>query len=312
MRIKEVCERTGLTDRAIRVYMESGLISPKQEYNYMGRRSISFCEEDIRVLEDVATLRQAGFSIADIARLQSSPEHIPELVICHCQRLTEEMETRQRILDTLLGYDIDRHGDYHTLANEIRHSASSKNIPKEDFGMNLKDVKNMIRRRIPALISLLLLVFSLCQIGSLVARVAFADVHLSSGGGYTLLYHWSPSAWGEHAWILLTVAALLCGVIALVISLAGGRRYWMLISAGFCAVTVLLLLAMPAADAGRIHLFEFVAYRKLFGNTFLYSTNNPPSLLIKSIKYIPIVLGAILSCVGYTVDTMWVEEKTKK
>jgi len=29
MRIKEVCERTGLTDRAIRLYMENGLVSPK-------------------------------------------------------------------------------------------------------------------------------------------------------------------------------------------------------------------------------------------------------------------------------------------
>ena len=312
MRIKEVCERTGLTDRAIRVYMESGLISPKQEYNYMGRRSISFCEEDIRVLEDVATLRQAGFSIADILELQTSPEHIPEIVACHRQRLTEEMETKQRILDTLLKYDVDRYGDYHMLATVIRYSASSKNIPKEDFGMNLKDVKNMMRKRIPALVSLLLLVLSLCQIGSLVIRTAFADVHLSSGGGYTLLYHWSPSAWGEHTVILLIVAALLCGVIALVISLAGGRRYWMLISAGFCAVSALMLLAMPAADAGRIYLFEFVAYRKLFQDAFFYSTNDLSSFWIKLIKYIPIMISAILSCIGFSVDTAWMEEETKK
>ena len=65
MRIKDVCERTGLTDRAIRLYMESGLVVPKQDYNYMGRRSISFSEEDVRILEAVAILRRAEFFLAD-------------------------------------------------------------------------------------------------------------------------------------------------------------------------------------------------------------------------------------------------------
>ena len=168
--------------------------------------------------------------------------------------------------------------------------------------MNLKDVRDMIRKRIPALISLLLLVFSLCYIGSLVIRTAFADVYLSSGGGYTLNYHWSPTAWGEHAVILLAVAALLCAVIPLVIALAGGRRHWMLISAMICIIAVLLLLFMPSADEGRIHLFEFVTYRKLLRNTVLYSANDPPEVLIKAIKFIPVIASIALSCIGFFID----------
>jgi len=302
MRIKEVCERTGLTDRAIRLYMESGLITPRQDYNYMGRRSISFCEEDVRALEDVATLRQAGFSIADIAQMQASAEHMPHIVTCHCQRLTEELANTKKILDTLATYDPRHQSNLHALACAIRDSASSHTIPKEDSGMNLKDVRDMIRKRIPALISLLLLVFSLCYIGSLVIRTAFADVYLSSGGGYTLNYHWSPTAWGEHAVILLAVAALLCAVIPLVIALAGGRRHWMLISAMICIIAVLLLLFMPSADEGRIHLFEFVTYRKLLRNTFLYSANDPPAVLIKAIKFVPVMASIALSCIGFFID----------
>ena len=302
MRIKEVCERTGLTDRAIRLYMENGLVAPRQEYNYMGRRSISFQEEDVRVLEDVATLRQAGFSIADIAELQTSPEHLAQIVACHRQRLTEELEVKGRILETLKKYDVSKQENYHELASAIRRSASSNTIPKEDFGMNLKDVQKMIRKRIPALISMFLLVFGLCHIGSLVLRTAFADVYLSSGGGYTLSYHWSASAWREHAVILLAEAALFCGVIPLIVALAGGRRYWMLISAGLCAAAVVLLLVMPSADEGRIHLFEFVTYRKLLKHTFLYSANDPPSSLIKAVKFIPVAVSMVLSCIGYVID----------
>ena len=302
MRIKEVCERTGLTDRAIRLYMENGLIVPKQEYNYMGRRSISFDEEDIRVLEDVATLRQAGFSIADIAELQASPDRLPHIVTCHRQQLMEEIITKQGILDTLMKYDIKRQGDYRVLAAAIRCSASQTTIPKEDSGMNLKDVKHMIRKRIPALISLLLLVFALCHIASLVVRTAFAEVYLASGGGYTLNYHWSPSAWREHAVILLAVGVLMLGVVSLVVCLAGGRRRWLMISTVFCAAAVVLLLVMPSADAGRIHLFEFVTYRKLLRGTVIYSANDPPSFLIRAIKLIPIACSMILSCVGFGID----------
>ena len=115
-------------------------------------------------------------------------------------------------------------------------------------------------------------------------------------------YHWSPAAWGEHAVILLAVGALLCAVIPLMIALAGGKRHWMLISAGICGVAMLLLLCMPSADAGRIHLFEFVTYRKLLRNTFLYSANDPPAVVIKAIKFIPIVISTVLSCIGFFID----------
>ena len=65
---------------------------------------------------------------------------------------------------------------------------------------------------------------------------------------------------------------------------------------------VVLLLVMPSADAGRIHLFEFVTYRKLLRGTVIYSANDPPSFLIRAIKFIPIACSMILSCVGFGID----------
>lgn len=38
MKIKEVCEKTGLTDRAIRYYIENGLVFPDKNENYAGHR----------------------------------------------------------------------------------------------------------------------------------------------------------------------------------------------------------------------------------------------------------------------------------
>ena len=57
MKIKQVCELTGLTDRAIRYYIEEGLVSPAYTENYMGRRAYDFTDEDVAALNHVATLR---------------------------------------------------------------------------------------------------------------------------------------------------------------------------------------------------------------------------------------------------------------
>lgn len=58
MKIKEVCERTGLTRRAVRFYEEKGLISPeiREENEYR-----DYTETDVRRLQLVARLRGYRF-----------------------------------------------------------------------------------------------------------------------------------------------------------------------------------------------------------------------------------------------------------
>ncbi|MFR5876465.1 MAG: MerR family transcriptional regulator [Eubacterium sp.] len=38
MKIKEVCKRTELTDKAIRTYIRNGLVFPKYDEKYTGRK----------------------------------------------------------------------------------------------------------------------------------------------------------------------------------------------------------------------------------------------------------------------------------
>ena len=47
MKIKQVIAETGLTDRAIRLYIENDLVKPECDENYNGRKSIDFSETDV-------------------------------------------------------------------------------------------------------------------------------------------------------------------------------------------------------------------------------------------------------------------------
>ena len=42
MKMKEVTEKTGLTDRAVRLYIDEGLALPNIEESYSGRKNIDF------------------------------------------------------------------------------------------------------------------------------------------------------------------------------------------------------------------------------------------------------------------------------
>ena len=69
MKIKAVCELTGLTARTVRVYIDEQLIAPKFTENYLGRRSFEFSQSDIAALQNIATLRKYGFSIYEIRNI---------------------------------------------------------------------------------------------------------------------------------------------------------------------------------------------------------------------------------------------------
>ena len=69
VKIKAVCELTGLTARTVRVYIDEQLIAPEFTENYLGRRSFEFSQSDIAALQNIATLRKYGFSIDEIRNI---------------------------------------------------------------------------------------------------------------------------------------------------------------------------------------------------------------------------------------------------
>ena len=68
MKIKEICEKTGLTERAVRLYLERGLLHPASERR-RGRTYYEYSEADLARLREIAALRGRGFSLEEIALL---------------------------------------------------------------------------------------------------------------------------------------------------------------------------------------------------------------------------------------------------
>ncbi|MGM9626155.1 MAG: MerR family transcriptional regulator [Eubacteriales bacterium] len=76
MRIKEVAQICNLTEKAIRLYEEKGLIKPDiTEMN--GRKFRNYDDETIRRLKTIAGLRRSFFTIEQIAAMQNTPAVIP-------------------------------------------------------------------------------------------------------------------------------------------------------------------------------------------------------------------------------------------
>ena len=69
MKIKAVCELTGLSDRTIRYYIEQKLITPNYTENYLGRKTFDFSEKDIDELKSISTLRKFDFTIEEIREI---------------------------------------------------------------------------------------------------------------------------------------------------------------------------------------------------------------------------------------------------
>ena len=96
MKIKVVCERTGLTDRTIRYYIEEELLSPSFKENYIGRKSFDFTEENIEELNNIAVLRSFDFSIEEIRQILKDPSSSPSIIKAVKHRVSGELTTNQK------------------------------------------------------------------------------------------------------------------------------------------------------------------------------------------------------------------------
>lgn len=132
MKIKTVCECTGLSDRAVRYYIEEGLISPKVTEGYLGRKAYDFTDTDIAELKDIATLRKFGFSIPDIKEMHADPDRILPLVRnlqMQKQRILSEEST---LLQSLLSIKDGQTYTISGLAAKLSAPVENKAVPSED------------------------------------------------------------------------------------------------------------------------------------------------------------------------------------
>ena len=140
MKIKSVCEATGLTDRAIRYYIDEGLVSPAFTENYLGRRNFDFSEKDVNDLSLISVFRKYGFSIPEITQIIKQPERIPEIVSSLIQRKRTLANDEMALIASLESAVAKHPADAASLADLLRTSE----LPSPDENAKLSAGKSVL------------------------------------------------------------------------------------------------------------------------------------------------------------------------
>lgn len=142
MKIKSVCEVTGLTDRTIRYYIEEKLISPSYTENYLGRKTYNFSEKDIKELNDIAILRKFGFTLDEITSLIGNAETSKEILSNVIGRTTQTVLEGQNKLAVLSQISTEKAYTVAELAEEL--SKSSLQLPQHKEKIRFNPLKTAL------------------------------------------------------------------------------------------------------------------------------------------------------------------------
>lgn len=127
VKMKEICEKTGLTERAVRLYCERGLIKP-ESYTQNDREYLVFGERDERALRCIAILRSADFSLEEIQTMQNEPFLIEKTVREHTAKLMKESAEKLELCGRLQALDPAKLRDIVDLAEELGREEPRSNV----------------------------------------------------------------------------------------------------------------------------------------------------------------------------------------
>ena len=130
MKIHEVSLKTGLTEKAIRLYIQNELIHPHVEEGVQ-RNSYTFSETDVKELEEIAVFRKAGFSLFEISLIKEMPEKLPELLNTKLTSLEVEIEEKKTIKEAISRLEVNELGNVSQVANSLRPAIKSDEEIKE-------------------------------------------------------------------------------------------------------------------------------------------------------------------------------------
>ena len=131
MKLKDVCESTGLSRKTIRLYEEKGLLVPQMEHRN-GRDYREYTQEDVDALREIATLRRAWFTMDEIARMQQNPETIGEIFPQYLQWLEKQKTTLEFLLKAAKNVDPSKIQSVSELSEKMRE-AETMPLPAADI-----------------------------------------------------------------------------------------------------------------------------------------------------------------------------------
>ena len=140
MKMKKACELTFLTERAIRLYLKKGLLSPRHTNGL-----IDFSEEDILRLQDIATLRQLDFTIEQISSMLRDPSSIAEIARIRAENARHTEQKESETASALLSVQGKPFVNMHSFAAHLRLYGSAY-LRGPDFG-RFDELSDPQRRR---------------------------------------------------------------------------------------------------------------------------------------------------------------------
>ena len=132
MKIKEVIAKTDLTDRAIRLYIENGLVSPSISENYSGRKNIEFSDDDLATLKNIATLRKADFSISEIKSITEGSQNCKSVLEEFIRNKTDKIENDTKIVEALSPLLGEEEADISIICEKLNSVILDNDVPAED------------------------------------------------------------------------------------------------------------------------------------------------------------------------------------
>lgn len=276
MKIKEVCERTGLTERTVRFYVEQQLINPSSRV-MNGREYRDYSMKDVHELQTIAALRKAFFSIDEIKRMKDSPEQIEAIVADYKKRQAADAQAKARLVDALATVDLAQLSNINSLANVLDQVASDLPLPRRDIESNFGRFDGVseaereaeyrqFRERQQRQQKIGYMIILIIALGNVVASLVslFANFNGGSLIGLILQIIFSIALFNGVAWVryLFAIGAALQTFI-LIVAFSQG------IATLHIAVSILLLLYLGFSAATCILLLRSTAVSE-----FLYGQRN--------------------------------------
>ncbi len=165
MKIKTVCELTGLSDRAIRHYIDEELISPDCDENYLGRRSFEFSDSDVDLLSHISTLRKFGFSVSEIRDMIRDNDIIPITVTALQKRKLSELTKEETLYEKLSQVKLSEINNISELASFL--SSPVENIPAPEDSSHdhvIKSILHSLKKILPPVLAALPFILSLVSL----------------------------------------------------------------------------------------------------------------------------------------------------
>jgi DNA-binding transcriptional MerR regulator len=131
MKIRQVSELTGLSERTIRFYESELLIRPATR-SMNSRRYRDYSQADVDALSTFAVLRRAFFSIQEIRDMMETPDRIPAILDAFKSRAREEAEAKVRVVGTLDRLETSEFRDITALSAALRRDSVPDALPPLD------------------------------------------------------------------------------------------------------------------------------------------------------------------------------------